>query len=160
LAGRLSVSPDSFTRRLTPQSSKEDCGVSTVRVLLADDNPAFTRAAKSFLNSQPNLEVVASAASAVEAMDLVATLKPDLILMDVVMPGMSGLDATRLIKQGVDAPKIIILTLHKAVAYRIKADAVGADGFITKDNLVTELPPLIGSLFVGSRQESDQANGG
>lgn len=134
--------------------------MNTIRVLLVDDNPAFTRAVKSFVNSQPNLEVVACATSAAEAMDLVTTLKPHLVLMDLVMPGRSGFEAIRRIKQDVDAPKIIVLTLHTSAAYRASAAAAGADGFIVKDNMVTELPPLIESLFVGARQAFDQPNEG
>jgi len=126
--------------------------VKTIRVLLVDDNPAFSRAARNFLISQPYLEVVGCAASGAEAMDLTAALKPDLILMDVVMPGMSGLEATRRIKRDAGAPKIIMLTLHTAVEYRASATAAGADGFITKDNLVADLPPLIHSLFAGPEQ--------
>lgn len=130
----------------------------TIRVLLVDDNPAFSRAAKAFLNSQPRLEVVGCATSAVQAMDLVAELKPDLVLMDVVMPGMNGLEATRQIKRDAAAPKIIVVTLHQAAAYRLSATAAGADGFVAKDNLVTDLPPLINSLFAGREQMPDSAN--
>jgi CheY-like chemotaxis protein len=123
--------------------------MNAIRVLLVDDNPAFCTAARRFLNRLPNVEVVASATTAAEAMERVAMLKPNLVLMDLVMPRVNGLEATRLIKQGVDQPKIVVLTLHSAEAYRSAAEAAGADGFITKDEIVRELPLLLQSLFAG-----------
>ena len=132
--------------------------MSTVRIMIVDDNPAFSWAAKSFLNTNPNLRVVASVTSAAEGLELLDQVKPDLVLMDVVMDRMSGLEATRLIKQEENAPKVVVLTMHNAAEYRASADAAGADGFITKDNLVAELPPLIESLFPGETKESGRKN--
>lgn len=125
--------------------------MSAIRVLLIDDNAAFLGAAAKFLSSLTGVEVVACAASAAEGLACAAALRPNLVLMDVVMPGMGGFEATRLIKQGIDAPKIIILTLHNTAAYRSGAETAGADGFIAKDDLVVKLPPLLESLFGGRR---------
>lgn len=120
-----------------------------IRVLLVDDNAAFASAATRFVNSLPRVEVLACATSAAAGLAQTARLAPDLVLMDVVMPGMSGLEAARRIKQGVDAPKTVILTLHDTEAYRSAAKAAGADGFIAKGDLVADLPPLLESLFPG-----------
>lgn len=122
-----------------------------IRVLLVDDNAAFASAATTFVNSLPRVEVLACATSAAEGLARAAELVPDLVLMDVVMPGMNGLEAARRIKQGADAPKAVILTLHDTEVYRSAAKAAGADGFIAKGDFVVELPRLLESLFPGRR---------
>ena len=126
--------------------------VRAIRVLLVDDNTAFLRAATHFLSSLAGVEVVAHATCAAEALARAAAIRPDLILMDVVMPGMNGLKAVSLVKQGADAPKTVILTLHNTEPYRSGAKSAGADGFIAKDELVVELPRLLESLFPGRRR--------
>ena len=126
--------------------------MNAIRVLLVDDNTAFLKAATKFLNSLAGVEVVDRATSAAEGLARAAALRPDLVLMDVVMPGMIGLKAVSLIKQGVDAPKTVVLTFHNTEAYRSGARTAGADGFIAKDDLVVELPPLLESLFPGRRR--------
>ena len=126
--------------------------MSAIRVLLVDDNTVFLKAATKFLNNLAGVEVVDRATSAAEGLARSAELRPDLVLMDMVMPGMNGLKAVSLIKQGVDAPKTVILTLHNTAAYRCGAKAAGADGFIAKDDLVVDLPPLLESLFPGRRR--------
>lgn len=131
--------------------SNEGERVSTIRVLLVDDSMAFLAAATKFLNSLAGVEVVERATSAAEALARAAELRPDLVLMDVVMPGMNGFEATRLIKQDFDAPKVIILTLHSTAAYRSGAKSAGADSFVAKDDLVMELPPLLDAMFGGRR---------
>ena len=125
--------------------------MSVIRVLLVDDNAAFLSAAARFLNSLAGVEVVARAASAAEGLARAAELRPDLVLVDVVMPGMSGLELVTLIKKDTDAPKAVIVTLHDSEVYRFAAMTAGADGFITKDDLVQELPLLLESLFPGRR---------
>ena len=122
-----------------------------IRVLLVDDSTAFLNAAARFLNSLAGVEVVARATSAAEGLARAAELMPDLVLMDVVMPGMNGLKAVSLVKQGVDAPKTVVLTLHDTEAYHSAAETAGADGFIAKGDFVADLPPLLESLFPGRR---------
>ena len=117
------------------------------RVLLVDDNRTFLRAAERFLRGVSGLELVGQTTSGEKAAGLIGTLHPDLVLMDIALPGMNGLEATRQIKRQHDAVKVIIVTLHKEPRYRALAKNAGADGFILKDDLVMELPRLIASLF-------------
>ena len=121
----------------------------TVHVLLVDDNTDFLAAAKKFLSSLGGVVVAGCATGAEEGIARCADLRPDLVLIDVVMPGMSGFDATSLLKQGANAPEVVLLTLHNTEAYRTRARSAGADGFIAKDELVAQFPPLIESLFPG-----------
>lgn len=117
------------------------------RVLLVDDNQDFLKAAKRFLRRVPGLELVGEATSGEQAVELSAALQPDLVLMDLAMPGMNGLAATLRIKQQPNAPKVIIVTLHTHAALRALANEAGADGFLQKEDLVLELPRLLASLF-------------
>ncbi len=123
--------------------------IAAIRILLIDDSLAFLRAASTYLNGLAGIEVVGSATSAAEGLAQVEALHPDLVLMDVVMPGMNGIDAVCLVKHGAYSPKTVVVSLHDKEAYRFAARTAGADGFIAKAHFVSELPPLLASLFPG-----------
>ena len=124
--------------------------MSPLRVLLVDDSHDFLESAARFLSAYPCLEIVGWTLSGRDAQELVARLQPDLVLMDLSMPGMNGLEATRQIKALPGAPCVVILTLYDNREYREAAEAAGADGFVTKSELGTQLLPLIRTLFEGS----------
>jgi DNA-binding NarL/FixJ family response regulator len=124
--------------------------MSSIRVLLVDDNSKFIAAAGHFLATIPRVVVVGCAHSGHESLAQVAQLQPDLVFMDVAMPDMNGLEATRQIKTQPGAPRVIILTMHNSPEYRAAAEMVGADGFITKSEFGTQLLPLLYSLFDAS----------
>ena len=118
------------------------------QVLLVDDSQECLRAAERFLlGGVPGFGLAGKATSGAQAIEMVAALHPDLVLMDLAMPGMNGLEATRRIKQEHAAPKVIIVTLHNEPTYRVMAKDAGADGFLLKGDLVTELPRLVCLLF-------------
>jgi CheY-like chemotaxis protein len=119
----------------------------SIRILLVDDNPQFLKSATGFLNQDPNLIVVGLAASGQEALEQVQRLTPDLVLMDIKMPGMSGFETTRQMKTGTGAPCVIMWSLHDSVEYRFVAEEAGADGFVAKPDIVAELRPLIYQLL-------------
>ena len=121
-----------------------------LRILLADDSPHFLELAERFLTTYPWVEIVGHAHSGQEAREQAQCLRPDLVLMDMTMPGMNGLEATRQIKALPDAPCVVMLTLHDSQPYRTAAQAAGADGFVTKSDLGTHLLPVIHSLFGGA----------
>lgn len=118
-----------------------------IRTLLVDDSSQFLEAAIHYLSSEPQIEIVGFAHSGQEALDQVKILNPDLVLMDLAMPGTNGLEATRLIKEQADPPRVIILTLHDDPEYRFASKAVRADGFVAKSDFGVELLPQIYSLF-------------
>src|SRR5207244_5806865 len=101
----------------------------------------------NFLAGEPEVEVVGRASSGRGALEQVPLLKPDLVLMDLTMPGMNGLEATRRLKARPDGPRVILLTLHDNPEYRAAAAAVQADGFVSKSDLGLHLLPLIHNLF-------------
>lgn len=118
-----------------------------IRTLLVDDNPGFIKAAAGFLNAAPDLKVIGSAQSGEEALLRMKHMRPDLVLMDLAMRGMSGLEATSLLKKRNSCPRIVILTLHDTPEYRSRAHQEGADGFVPKTEFGTQLLPLIRDLF-------------
>lgn len=123
--------------------------IDLIRTLLVDDSSEFLEAAQRFLNSDPQIEICGILRSGQEAVDAVKRLHPDLVLMDLAMPGMNGLAATRQIKALADPPLVIILTLYDHAEYRLASEAVDADDFITKSEFGSELLPLIHRLFPG-----------
>jgi DNA-binding NarL/FixJ family response regulator len=123
--------------------------MSRYRILLVDDSPAFLESARRLLATYPELEVVGHAMSAQEAIEKVAELDPDLVLMDISMPGMDGLEATRRIKSQQNPPRIILVTLHDWAAYRNAARSAQADSFVAKSELGSQLVPIIHNLLDG-----------
>lgn len=126
----------------------------TTRILLADDNATFVAAVRQFLSTLPDTEVVGVAHNGRDAMALAETLRPDLILLDIGMPEMNGLEAARRMQQWPTPPLIVFLSMHSSQAYRDAARQVGAAGFIGKADFADELPRMIDTLEQRMRQAS------
>lgn len=105
----------------------------TIRIMIIDDHPVVRAGLASMLSTQPDIDVVASASSGEEALALLDTIAPDVILMDLRMPGMSGLDAMRLINSRLDPPRIIVLTSYDTDEDIYQCVGAGAHGYILKD---------------------------
>jgi len=118
-----------------------------IRTLMVDDHAAFLDELRRFLEDNRDSDVVGRAASGEEALEQTKALRPDLVLMDLAMPGMGGLEATRRLKGEAGAPRVIMLSMHEHPLYRQAALDAGADGFIPKSELGDALLPLIHSLF-------------
>jgi DNA-binding NarL/FixJ family response regulator len=121
--------------------------MSPIRVLLVDDSYEFLQAAAHFLSSDPRIEVIGKFQAAKEAIGQVETLHPDLVLMDIAMPEMNGLEATRIIKEIKQPPRVIILTMYDDGEYHNASEAVNADAFVAKSEFGAVLVPLILSMF-------------
>jgi DNA-binding NarL/FixJ family response regulator len=114
--------------------------------MLVDDSRPFLTAATHLLAPEPGVRIVGTFTSAREALDRVSELQPDVILLDVFMPEMNGFDAARLFKAAPDAPRVVMVTLDDAPSLRTGATTHGADGFVPKNLLPTELVPLVRTL--------------
>jgi DNA-binding NarL/FixJ family response regulator len=118
-----------------------------LRILLVDDSAEFLESAARFLTMYQDLNLVGSANSGYDAIARVQELRPDLVLIDLAMPGMNGLETTRLLKARAEAPRVVIMTLYDNSEYREAAREAAADGFIAKSALSSQLFPMIASLF-------------
>lgn len=117
-----------------------------IRMLLVDDNPIFLDSAARFLTADADLKVVGQATSGDEAVLQVMRLRPQVVVMDVAMPGISGLEITRRVKELQDAPFVVIATMHDHSEIRVAAQSCRADGFVAKSRFCTDLPPLVKAL--------------
>jgi DNA-binding NarL/FixJ family response regulator len=108
-------------------------GLTPVRLLVVDDDPLVRSALVLMLGGQPDLTVVGEASDGREALRKVDELSPGVVLMDIRMPRMSGLEATRALHQRPDPPHVIVLTTFDADEHVVGALAAGADGFLLKD---------------------------
>ncbi|MBO0961510.1 response regulator transcription factor [Neobacillus sp. MM2021_6] len=122
------------------------------RILIADDHHVVRRGLVFFLRTQKELEIVGEAANGMEAVELAKSLKPDLILMDLVMPEMDGIQATRLIKKEQPTIKIMMLTSFSDQDHVIPALEAGASGFQLKDIQPDDLVASIKKIMNGENQ--------
>ncbi len=120
-----------------------------IRLLIVDDSPHILRTLTSFFRQHPGFELVGTVVNGRHALRHAESLKPDLVLMDVRLPGMSGLEATRRIKARNDNPvAVIIMTTDDHPGIRAAAKAAGADGFVGKAaDMSTALQSTIRKLF-------------
>ncbi len=107
----------------------------TIRLLLVDDRPAVRRGLRIWLALEPNMEVVGEAGDGAEAISLARALHPDVVLMDVEMPGMDGISATAALRQVVPHSAVVILTLYDDAATRTRAQEAGAAAFVAKHRM-------------------------
>ena len=121
----------------------------TVRVLLADDQQLLRTGFRMVLNAQPDLEVVGEAGNGTEAVELTAQLAPDVVLMDVRMPGMDGIEATRRIVASGAATRVLILTTFDLDEHAFAGLRAGASGFLLKDVPPDDLTAAIRAVAAG-----------
>lgn len=114
-----------------------------IRVLLADDHGVLRAGLRALINAEADMEVVGEAANGQEALEQTRLLKPDVVVMDISMPVMDGLEATRLIRQeGLDS-QIIMLTVHTEEEYLFQALQAGGSGYVLKSAADTDLMEAI-----------------
>jgi DNA-binding NarL/FixJ family response regulator len=127
-----------------------------LRVLLADDHPIFRAGVRSLMDSQLSAEVVAEVEDGVGAVEAALTQKPDVVVIDVSMPGMNGLDATRRITNEAPEVKVLCLSMHSDRRFVDAALRSGARGYLLKECALEELVGAIhavvaGQIYVSSR---------
>jgi two-component system response regulator DesR len=132
-----------------------------VRAVIVEDSPLVMKELAVLLKQQSDVQLIGSATDGCGAVRRVMELRPDLVLMDLQLPGINGLEATRQIKARSQAPAIILVTADDTPGCRAAARAAGTDGFVGKQHLFTRLRPAIRKLFPGNgnaehRNQADQ----
>jgi DNA-binding NarL/FixJ family response regulator len=119
------------------------------RVLLVDDQPLFRRAIATLIEEQPDFAVIAEASNGQEALDRARELRPDLVVMDVEMPVLNGVEAVRLLRDEMAHIKVVMLTVSEDEDYLFDAIRYGANGFLLKDLQPEQLYEMLRSVLRG-----------
>lgn len=122
-----------------------------IRTILVDDHQLVRQAIKELLQQASNISVVGEAGSGEQALSLVRELRPDIVLMDILMPGMGGLEATTRIARNAQGPKVIALTSCTEPPFPSQMLKAGAAGYLTKNIAASELITAIKRVFAGKR---------
>lgn len=121
-----------------------------IRVLIADDHTIVRAGLRLLLETEPDFDVVGEAVDGAGALSLAGSLRPDVVLMDIAMPRMDGLEATRLIKEQLPETQVLVLTMHRSDDYLFEMLKAGASGYLIKG---AETDELIDAIRVVARGE-------
>jgi len=120
------------------------------RVLIADDDPVMRMLLSAVVNADPALELVGAAEDAPQAVELALALVPDVVLLDVEMPGGGGAFAAREIKAALPGVRVLALSAHEGGAQRDEMEAAGADGYVVKGTAPGEIATVLRGLAPGA----------
>jgi two-component system response regulator NreC len=120
-----------------------------IRLLVADDHPIVRAGLQTLLSAQLDMEVVGEAQDGAEAIERALALEPDVVVMDITMPGMNGIEATRQIVERLPQTKVLALTMHESEEYLRQMLAAGATGYVLKQAVDTELAVAIRAVHRG-----------
>lgn len=120
-----------------------------IKVLLAEDHTIVRKGIRSLLADDPKIEVVGEAEDGREAVEKVVSLSPDIVLMDITMPNLNGLEATRQIKKQFPEVKVLMLTMYTNEAYIFQVLQAGASGYLVKQSAPAELLSAIAAVHRG-----------
>ncbi len=128
----------------------------SIRILIADDHQIFRDGLRPLLESQPDMQVVAEAEDGHGVLDLAGKTRPDVVIMDISMPGLNGVDATRRLMQEPNPPKVVALSMHSDRRFVLGMLKAGATAYLLKDCGFDELAGVIrdvlaGKICLGSR---------
>lgn len=125
-------------------------GSATIRVLIADDHTIVREGVHLLLKAQPDIDVVGEAADGQQAIALIRQLHPDLVVMDIQMPNLNGLEATRTIKQEFPHTHILVLTMYESDEYFFQMLNAGASGYVLKKAASADLVAAIRAVHQGN----------
>lgn len=123
----------------------------TIRVLIADDHAIMRHGLRALLGNAHDMEVVGEAATGGEALESAGRLEPDVIIMDISMPQLNGLDATGAVCAKLPSVRVVILSMHADVEYAFRAFAAGASAYLLKESAVSEIVTAIRAAHAGRR---------
>ena len=120
-----------------------------IRVLIVDDHAILREGIRSLLHYETEILVVGEASDGAEALKLIGALRPDVVLMDIAMPGMGGLEATRLVRQKYPQTRVLVLSQHDERQYVVPLLQAGASGYLVKRALGEDLITAIRKVYAG-----------
>ncbi|MCK4519929.1 MAG: response regulator transcription factor [Candidatus Omnitrophica bacterium] len=120
-----------------------------ISIVIADDHDIIREGLKNILKDQPDYKVTGEASDGEDALGKVRELKPDVLLLDISMPKLSGLEAIKRVHYISPKTKVLIITVHKASTYIMKAFKAGAKGYLHKENAGEDLLPALGKIVRG-----------
>jgi two-component system, NarL family, response regulator NreC len=129
------------------------------RILLADDHAVVRQGFRLILNQEPDMEVVAEAGDGAEAIRVALEIRPALIIMDIAMPRLNGVEATRRIIEGFPDAKILILSMHKDSVYVRETLRAGAKGYLLKESIDQDLLRAVRAVALGDGFLSPEVSG-
>ena len=118
-------------------------------ILLADDHTMFREALVAFLSTKPQLQLIGQATNGADAWQLIQDLQPDVAVVDITMPGLSGIDIARNNSAAGNRTRVIVLTMHNDHRLAQEAQQAGAKGFVLKENTLEELVTAIQAVMAG-----------
>lgn len=142
-----------------PQRDVVATEIMPVRILIADDHEIFRRGLRSLLESHSAWEVCGEATDGQEAVDRARELNPDIVVLDITMPRLNGLEAAQLIRNEAPHSKMVILSQHEPSLMRQAALSAGASAYVTKSEVSRELMAAIESLISPGRMASGESAG-
>lgn len=123
--------------------------MTTIKILIVDDHAVLRAGLRTLLDSQPDMEVIAEAGDGSEALCQFEESSPDIVLMDITMPGLTGMEVTKEIKKRNSEAKVLVLTMHDDESYLHQMFRAGANGFVPKKAADTELMDAIRATYRG-----------
>jgi DNA-binding NarL/FixJ family response regulator len=122
-----------------------------ISVVLADDHPVVRRGLRVLLEAEPDIQVAGEAGDGLETLKAVETLQPHILILDLMMPGVGGLEVTRQVAQRSPTTRVIVLSMYASEAYVLEALRNGAKGYVVKDALAGELVRAVREVVAGHR---------
>ena len=129
-----------------------------IRILLADDHAVVRQGFRMILAAQPDMEIVGEAGNGREALALAEELKPDVVVMDVAMPELNGIEATRRLAESVPHTRVVALSMHKDSVYVREILRAGARGYLLKDSVADDLVSAVRAVSAGEGYLSPQVS--
>jgi two-component system response regulator NreC len=122
-----------------------------IKIVLADDHRIVRQGVRALLEAEPDFSVLAEAKDGLETVSMVERFHPDVLLLDLIMPEMNGLEVTRVVRKRFPKTNVVVLTMHANEAYVLEALQAGAQGYVIKDSSSEELVRAIREAAAGRR---------
>lgn len=123
--------------------------MNVIKIIIADDHLMVREGLKQLLELQGDIEVIGQADDGIQCLDMINKLKPDVVLLDINMPNMNGIQTLEVMRQNQNKTKVLILTIHNEIEYLLKAVEIGVNGYVLKDSNSSVLKKAIVAVYDG-----------